>query len=54
MSRVVPGFMPSPARTSASELNSAASASAISITPSTRPAGIVRFLSARGSTGQNW
>ena len=54
MSRVGPGFMPSPARTSASELNSAAIASAISITPSTRPAGIVRSLSALGSTAQNW
>src|SRR5215211_5392760 len=50
MSRVVPGFMPSPARTIASELKSAAIASATTITPSTRPAGIVRSLSVRRYT----
>jgi hypothetical protein len=54
MSRVVPGCIPSPARTSASELNSTATASAMTITPRTRPAGIVRFFSRRGSKAQNW
>jgi hypothetical protein len=49
----VPGCIPSPARTIASELKSAAIASAMTITPSTLPAGIVRFLSRGGSMAQN-
>jgi hypothetical protein len=35
-------------------LNRAAIASAIRITPSTRPAGSVSLLSREGSTAQNW
>jgi hypothetical protein len=54
MSRVVPGCMLSPARTIAAEFSSAVTASAIRITPSTRPAGIVSFLWERGGMGQNW
>ena len=54
MSRVWPRFMLSPARTIAAELNSVAIASAISITPSTRPAGIVNGCRRSGSNAQNW
>jgi hypothetical protein len=54
MSRVVPGFMLSPARTIASELKSIAISSAITITPRTRPAGIVRWSWRSRYTGQNW
>ena len=54
MSRVWPGCMLSPARTIASELNSAATVSAITTTTSTLPAGMVSGLRLRGFTGQNW
>ena len=54
MSRVVPSFMPSPALTMASELNSAAIPSAMTTTARTRPAGIVSLGFGSESMAQNW
>jgi hypothetical protein len=53
MSRVRPSSIPSPARTIASELRSAATTSATRITISARPAGIVSSLSSRIHIAQN-